>query len=44
MLRAGKSPRHVAWNEVLGILTEVAFTCGFIAVGLLICYLFYLGR
>jgi len=31
-------------NELLGMLTEVAFTCGLIGLGLLISWLFFVGR
>jgi hypothetical protein len=44
MQRSRQSHRHVALNEALGILTEVAFTCGIIVLGLLVSHLFYLGR
>ena len=31
-------------NELLGMLTEVAFTCGLIGAGFLISWLFFVGR
>jgi hypothetical protein len=31
-------------NELLGMLTEVAFACGLIGAGFLISWLFYMGR
>ena len=36
--------RTVHRNELLGMLTEVAFTCGLIGLGLLVSCLFFLGR
>jgi hypothetical protein len=31
-------------RDLLGMLTEVAFTCGLIGVGFLISWLFFVGR
>ncbi|MHB8070761.1 MAG: hypothetical protein ACYDHF_02220 [Candidatus Cryosericum sp.] len=31
-------------NELLGMLTEIAFTCGLIGLGLLVSWLFFVGR
>lgn len=36
--------KTVRRNEFLGMLTEVAFTCGLIGLGFLVSCLFFLGR
>jgi hypothetical protein len=39
-MRATVSPRR----GFLGMLTEVAFACGLIGLGLVVSWLFFLGR
>ncbi|MGB9665874.1 MAG: hypothetical protein ACPL2N_00985 [Candidatus Cryosericum sp.] len=38
------SRRMARRNEFLGMLTEIAFTCGLIGLGFLVSWLFFLGR
>ncbi len=44
MQNHGRNHHCIIRNEVLGILTEIGFTCGLVGVGFLISCLFMMGR